>query len=257
MRNFNNFFPRCVWGPIYLKDSKSYFFCYSLDFVRLEGGPNRLRPSLRKRKEMLQWPTPNNQEEVETFCYLTLSLQRFIQGRAELVRVVKYGLTIGHDTSRKAGKRTAEIMYKSEASEFTWSREKEVAFQAIKQAIANNTMALPNPHSQYDLAVDASKLGIGGVHFQLEGVPPETEAGRSSVHRLTERIIMFISFRLSNVETRYSNSEREALVVIRCLAEVRWMVMASEYPVLVYTNHSALRTLLTGVDNNAHGRIAQ
>ena len=68
---------------------------------------------------------------------------------------------------------------------------------------------------------------------------------------------MFLSFRLSDAETRYSNSEREALAVIRCLAEVKWMVMASEYPVFVYTDHSALRTLLTGLDNDAHGRIAR
>jgi len=25
-----HFFPRCVWGPMYLKDAKSFFFCDSL-----------------------------------------------------------------------------------------------------------------------------------------------------------------------------------------------------------------------------------
>ena len=69
--------------------------------------------------------------------------------------------------------------------------------------------------------------------------------------------MMFISFRLTEVETRYSNSEREALTVVRCLPEVPWMVMASKHPVLIYTNHSALQTLLTGLDNDAHGRIAR
>ena len=59
---------------------------------------------------------------------------------------------------------------------FTRRREKEVAFQVIKHAIANNAMALPNPHGQYHLAVDASKLGMGGVLFQLEGLAPGTEA---------------------------------------------------------------------------------
>ena len=239
-----HFFPRCVWGPMYLKDSKSYFFCDSLDFVGLEAGQNGLRPSLRKRETMLQWPTPTNQEEVEAFCYLTPFLRRFIPGRAELVRVVKYGASVENATSRKGTKKVAGNLHERdlEATNFTWSREKEVAFQAIKHAIGNNAMALPDPHGQYHLAVDASKLGIGGVLFQLEGLAPGTEAGNSSVHRLSERIIMFLSFRLSDAETRYSNSEREALAVIRCLAEVRWMVMASEYPVLVYTDHSALRT---------------
>ena len=48
------FFPRCAWGPMYLKDSKSFFFCDSLDFVGLEAGPNGLWPSLRKREAILQ-----------------------------------------------------------------------------------------------------------------------------------------------------------------------------------------------------------
>ena len=227
-----HFFPRCVCGPMYLKDSKSYFFCNSLDFVVLEIGLNGLRPSPRKREAILQWPTPTNQEEVEAFCYLTPFLRRSIPGRAELVRVVKYGVSLENDTGRKVGKEAAEKQYEREATKFVWSREKEVAFQAIKQAIGNNAMALPDPHSQYHLPVDASKLDIGGVLFQLEVIPPGTEAGSSSTHHLSERIIMSFSFRLSDTETRYSNSEREALAVIRCLAEVGWMVMASKYPVV-------------------------
>lgn len=65
------FFPWRAWGPMYLKDSKSFFFCDSLDFVGLQAGLNSLRPSLRKRETILQWPTPTNQSEVEAFSYLT------------------------------------------------------------------------------------------------------------------------------------------------------------------------------------------
>jgi len=85
------FFPRCAWGPMYLKDYKSFFVCDSLDFVGLEAGQNGLRPSLRKRERILQWPTPTCQTELEAFCYLTPFLRRFIPGQAELVRVMKYG----------------------------------------------------------------------------------------------------------------------------------------------------------------------
>jgi len=81
-------------------------------------------------------------------------------------------------------------------------------------------MASPDLNSQYHLAVDASKSGIGGVLFQLEEVEAGTEAGSNSIHQVAERIMIFISFRLSNTEMRYSNSEREALPVIQCLAEV-------------------------------------
>jgi len=66
-----NPFPRCAWGPFYLKDSKSFFFCDSLDFVGLHAGHNGLRPFLRKWETILQWPTSTNLSEVEAFCYLT------------------------------------------------------------------------------------------------------------------------------------------------------------------------------------------
>ena len=147
------------------------------------------------------------------------------------MRVVKYGASVENVTGRKGGKKVTGNLHERdlEATDFTWSREKEVAFQAIKHAIANNAMALPDPHGQYHLAVDASKLDIGGVLFQLEGLAPGTEAGNSSVHCLSERIIMVLSFRLSDAETRYFNSEREVLAVIRYLAEVRWMVISVRY----------------------------
>lgn len=249
------FFPRCNWGPMYLKDSKSCFFMESLDFVGLEAGPNGLRPSLRKRETILQWPTPITYEEVQAFCYLTPFLRRFIPGRAELVRILKYGVEGQSDGIKKKGLKGE---YKPEREEeFKWDREKEVAFQAIKQAIANNAMASPDPGAQYHLAVDASKQGIGRVLFQLDGISAGTEALSNAAFREAERIVMFISFRLSDAESRYSNSEREASAVIRCLAEVRWMVIASPHPVILYTDHEALKTLLTCADNDAHGRIAK
>ena len=68
-------------------------------------------------------------------------------------------------------------------------------------------MALPDPEGQYHLAVDDSKKGVGGVLFRLDGITSGTEAGSSTFHRTAERILMFISFQLTEVETWYANSE--------------------------------------------------
>jgi len=54
-----------------------------------------------------------------------------------------------------------------------------------------------------------------------------------------------------------NTTEREALAIVRNLAEVKWMVAASPYPIKVYTDHTALKTLLGSPDNDAHGRIAR
>lgn len=67
---------------------------------------------------------------------------------------------------------------------------------------------------------------------------------------------MIMSFRLEDVETQYDITEREAFAVIRCLAEVRWLVIEIKYPTKLYTDHSALESIfIQGSD--AYGRIAR
>lgn len=60
---------------------------------------------------------------------------------------------------------------------------------------------------------------------------------------------------MSDVERRYLNIEREALAVLRALEEVRWLVVGSPYPVKVYTDHSALLSILGG-EGPHQGRIS-
>ena len=50
-------------------------------------------------------------------------------------------------------------------------------------------------------------------------------------------------------------TEREALAVVKCLEEIRWLVLGSHYPIKLYTDHQALVTILKGDD--ARGRIAR
>ena len=71
------------------------------------------------------------------------------------------------------------------------------------------------------------------------------------------RIIMFISKCLESAETRYTTTEQEALVVVRCLAEVRWHVLGATYPTKVYTDHSALINLLKHDDTHGRNRLWQ
>jgi hypothetical protein len=247
------FFPRCEFGPHYLKPSKSFFFFPSLEFVGLVASIDGIRPSLQKREMILQWPTPTSQQEVDAFCYLTPYLRRFIPGRAELVRIMKGE----SDPDRKDSSDRKDPPVDINNPTWQWTPEKDRAFRAVKQAIANNAMASADSRHQFHLACDASKRATGAVLFQLPGIPALTEAASSEEHRAKERMIMFMSFRLTDAESRYSNSEREALAIMRGLAEVRWLVMGSPWPVFVYTDHEALKTLVVGVDNDSHGRIAR
>ena len=65
-----------------------------------------------------------------------------------------------------------------------------------------------------------------------------------------------MSFCLEDAETRYDTTKKEALAVVRCVAEVRWLVTRSEYPTKLYTNHFALESIFTQ-GSDAHGKIAR
>jgi hypothetical protein len=60
-----------------------------------------------------------------------------------------------------------------------------------------------NSTAQYHLIIDASKKDVDEVLFQLKEIFIETEAILKLLSN--ERIVMFLSFRLENVEIRYFN----------------------------------------------------
>jgi hypothetical protein len=55
-----------------------------------------------------------------------------------------------------------------------------------------------------------------------------------------------MSFRLLEAETRYTTTEKEALVVLRCFEEVRWLVVRAAYDVMLYTDYTVLLSVLKG-----------
>ena len=123
-------------------------------------------------------------------------------------------------------------------------------------AILENAMAPADPTLQYHLAVDASQRRIGGALFQLHEIEALTEARNPQEDREVERILLSSSFKLEDAERRFLNPKREALAEMKGLAEVKWLIVASPYPTIVYTDHQGLKTLLMGPSNDSHGRIA-
>lgn len=133
---------------------------------------------------------------------------------------------------------------------FVWGEKQQHSFEAIQTAILKNAVFTPDPEKQIHIAADPSIQGMGTVVFQLD-VPINAKVPASN--RQTMRVLMFISQRFTPAESRYTNSEREALAVIKALAEARYMVLDSQFPIMIYTDHQALMTLLL---KEAKGRIA-
>ncbi len=130
-----------------------------------------------------------------------------------------------------------------EKAEITWRTERQKSFEYIKDAVPNNAMKGADQVVQYYTATDASQWCLECVLFQLVDASSGLKATNSYKEHI--RIIIFMSFGLEDAETRYDTKEKEALAVIRYLAEVRWLVTGSEYPTKLYTDHSALEIIFT------------
>lgn len=76
---------------------------------------------------------------------------------------------------------------------------------------------------------------------------PGTEAATKFADN--EQIVMFLSYRLTDAETRYGNSELECLAVVRCLTEVKWLVINNPYKILIYLDHCALQEIFSKGDS--------
>ena len=258
------YFPRVAFGPVYLSGHKKQLFSGGLELLGFQGSEEGLRPSLKHREKIRNWPTPRNREELDAFLWLTPFLRIFIPGRSDLVLEMKKAYLTQvpvelkpkkpHDDEvedcdqdltrapkrKRAPKPTVQRKW-VEKETFDWGLRQQAAFDAVKQAVSNNAMAGADPELQYHLSVDASQTGVGGCLFQLAGISPGTEA--TPKLEANERITMFMSFRLQDAQTRYGNSERECYAIVKCLSEVRWMVMGSPHPVIVYSDHEALKSI--------------
>ena len=253
------YLPRLAWAGLTIKPRKSGFFLHEIEPLGLRASRTGLRPSGDKVRAIRDYPVPQNLDEVNKFLYMTTYLRRFIPGRADLAMVMKRAATLEtmENWQREAtGRRdkTGKPIWKPRpVIKWEWGEPQQKAFEAIKEAIVNNATFGGKEDVQYHLMTDASKTGIGGVLSQLPDCPPGTIA--NARNRPDMRIILFISRRLEPAETRYSNTEREALAIVRCLGEVKWLVHGSPHPVKVYTDHSALTTLLR--QDDAHGRLGK
>lgn len=76
-----------------------------------------------------------------------------------------------------------------------------------------------DPAVQYHLATDANNWCLGGVLFQLVDAPPRNRGYPQLRAKAAHNYVM--SFWLEDAETRYDTTEKEAIAVVRCLAEVR------------------------------------
>ena len=253
------YFPRLAWGRFTLRPKKTGFFLEKINPLRFVLRGKGLRPSEDKIAAIRDYPTPMNLDEVNRFLWMTTYLRHFIPGRSDHAVILKAAAQLETKDewhARNPGRKDKKgriLRGPPRVVNWHWGPREEKSFKALKTAVIKNAVFGGSELRQYHLSTDASKTGIGGVLFQLLNCEPGTKI--TIKNRSDMRIIMFMSLRLADAETRYSTTEQETLAVLRCLKEVSWLVQGSVHPVFVYTDHSVLIHLLKHDD--AHGIMAR
>jgi hypothetical protein len=122
----------------------------------------------------------------------------------------------------------------------------------VKRSIIENAMIVAIHELQYHLTTDVSKRIIDACLFQL--FEKSLNTMMTSQLKNIFKIMMFMSFRLSDVEIRYSNTKKECLAIVNALTKTKWLIVDNEWKIICYTNHHALNSIMTK-ESNEYDRI--
>ncbi|CAF3857204.1 unnamed protein product, partial [Rotaria sp. Silwood1] len=113
--------------------------------------------------------------------------------------------------------------------EFYWHAEQQAAFEQFKTILTTAPLFLhyPDPSLPFVLSTDCSLTRIAGVLKQ-----------KSSTG---EKICYYKSRLLSDIERRYSTTEREALAIYWCLDQLRSCIGTSS--IIIETDHQSLTNM--------------
>ncbi|PAA47987.1 hypothetical protein BOX15_Mlig015622g2, partial [Macrostomum lignano] len=192
---------------ITLNPAKCKFAVKEAKFLAMRLSEKGIQPTDEKVSAVKAFRAPKNASEVRSFLGLVAFVSRFIPALSDMAKPPR-------DLTRKD-------------APWSWGAAEETAFSAIKNSIsARSTLAFFDKRRPTEVIVDASPTGLGAILSQQQ---PDGSL----------RPIAYASRALSAVETRYSQTEREALAVkFGCLRFRHYLSGSSGFRVV--TDHKPL-----------------
>ena len=158
-------------------------------------------------------PTPKSVRDVRSFLGHAGFYRRFIKDFSAISRPL------------------CQLLVKD--TPFVWSDACEGAFDTLKRSLTTPPIVQPPDWSlPFELMCDASDYAVGAVLGQRRGKDPY--------------VVYYASKTLNEAQMNYTTTEKEMLAVVFALDKFRSYLVGS--PVTVYTDHSALKYLLTKMD---------
>jgi len=209
---------------------KTFIARKEIVFIGYTFGRYGIRTDPTNIDKVKNFPTPKNVRDVRSFLGLSNYYRRFIKSYADTARPLN------------------ELLKKK--SNFEWTKEANVAFETLREhLITSPILAFPDLSSDEPLRLtcDASLFGSGYVLSQYQ---PDMVAGG-----LTERVISYGSRNFTEVQQRYTVTERELLAVVFAVGKLDQYLRCKKF--LIITDHSSLQWLLSKSLSNINARLAR
>ena len=195
-------------NDLYCKPEKCYFFQEEVDYLGMKVSQHGIAMDPDKVKAIMDWPVCKTVKEIRQFLGFCGFYRQYIPNFSAL------------------SKPLTKLTQKNE--KFIWGLEQEYSMKALKKLFDNGPILQhPNYKIPFILKTDASKYAIGAV---LE------QESQGQI-----RPISFFSRGMKDAETNYKIFDKEMLAVIEALEHWRHLLLGTQHPIDIITDHSALK----------------
>ena len=205
-------FQRLQDAGLTLNREKCKFALPEIEFLGHKLSANGIDPGAGKVEAIQNARQPANAEEVRSFLGLVTYLCKFIPNLTEISEPLR---KLTHGDCKK----------------FKFGVKETQAFNKIKEIMSNPvTLGYFDCSAETKVIADASPIGLGAVLIQIQN-------GDS-------RIISYANRTLSDVERRYSQTEKEALALVWACERFESYLLGLKFDLV--TDHQPLLTIYKG-----------
>lgn len=184
-----------------INKEKCRFGVKEIDFFGLKISQKGVTPIIKD--DLLNIPRPNNRSEARSFVGAINYFGRFIPDFSTMIAPI------------------TDLLGKDD---FRWDKTQEEAYQSVLAEVrAPRTLKHFEPSQPTEVTTDASPSGLSAILSQ------------------NNHPVLYISRKLSPVESRYSQTEREALAVVWALERLHFYLYGITFTVL--SDHKPLQVL--------------
>lgn len=195
-------------SDITLNRAKCVFKVPIVEFLGHTLSADGIRPSIDKLDAIKRFREPKTMEEVRSFLGLVNYIAKFLPDLATTTAPLR-------------------SLTKNDAS-FEWGSDQVIAFNELKNHMSNNLiLGYYSKTDKTQVIADASPVGLGAVLVQINENGP--------------RVISFASRSLSDVETRYAQTEKEALALVWAVERFHFYLFGRTFELI--TDHKPLEVI--------------